>query len=164
MKEQELTEKYWFTTGYELVRGQLPRSKNEYTTRIFRQHFGCSPLVVSQCWNLLKEDGTRMIKNQIEPFHLLWTLLFLKVYGKESTNANLCKCSEKTFRKYTRRVLFALSDLESDVVSSYVLSRRNLHPNFKWFRCFLLDFMGSEKVGGRWSGLPCVHRYYRCSD
>ncbi len=117
------TESYWFEKGYELICGHPPKSQNEYTTRIFRQHFGCSPLVVSKCWNLLGDDNTRIEEDKIEPCHLLWALLFLKVYGKESTNTNLCKCSDKTFRKFTWRVLFALSDLESDLVSSYILSR-----------------------------------------
>jgi len=122
MQEEKLSESYWFETGYELVCGRPPRSQNEYTNRIFRQHFGCSPLVVTTCWNRLGDNKTRIKADKIDPCHLLWALLFLKVYGKESTNANLCKCSQKTFRKFIWKVIFALSDLESDLVSSYIMS------------------------------------------
>jgi len=104
------TERHWFKMGYELVQGKLPRSMNSYSMRIFRQHFGCSPLVIKKCWDLLGDDRS-------EQRHLLWALLFLKVYGKETTNAAICKCCDRTFRENVWRMIYALSDLESDVVS-----------------------------------------------
>ncbi len=85
---------------------------------------------------------------------------FLKVYGKESTNAILCKCSDRTFRKFTWKVLFALSDLESDsdLVSSYILSRWILNPNINFFGYLIsLDYMGSEETWRYTRGLPCVN-------
>ena len=76
MQEEKLSQSYWFETGYELVCGQPPRSQNEYTNRIFRQHFGCLPLVVSECWNRLGDNKPRIKADKINPCHLLWALRF----------------------------------------------------------------------------------------
>jgi len=69
---------------------------------------------MKKCWDLLGDDRRRFKR---EKLHLLWALLFLKVYGKETTNAALCKCSDRTFRKHVWKMIYDLSDLESDVVS-----------------------------------------------
>jgi hypothetical protein len=137
---QALTERDWFLKGYELVKGKAPRSMNEYTMRIFRQHFGCSPLVLYKCWGLLSEDATRINDESIVPTHLLWTLLFLKVYGRETTNANLCRVSDKTFRTFTWRVLYAIADLESEVVShnSFLLE----HKLYTFIYLFIFRWYG----------------------
>jgi hypothetical protein len=95
---------------------------NQFTfDRRFREMFGCSPAIVARAWNWienvigwtgLEEYPTRRID------YLLWSLLFLKVYGKESTLSSLLGgVDEKTYRKWVWLYVVALSSLESFIVS-----------------------------------------------
>ena len=64
--------------------------------RRFKAVFGISPDLALLVWN----------DNMPHPFgatpkHLLWALLFLKLYSSESTHAILANCDEKTFRKWS---------------------------------------------------------------
>ena len=64
--------------------------------RRFRSLFGIAPRVCSRVWSLV---GSQLPK-RASPQHLLWALLFLKIYASESVNAVLSKADEKTFRKW----------------------------------------------------------------
>ena len=82
----------------------------------FRSHFGCSPPVCATLWNhlkvtdLLPEGGTQD--------HLLWSLMFLKVYGKQRQMCTLAGgVDHDTFRKWTWLFLDAIVQLEPLVVS-----------------------------------------------
>ena len=75
--------------------------------RKFRAFFGTSTLVCVVVWNLLFVHRPRKSK----PEHLLWALLLLKRYDIESVNAVLVGVSEKTFRKWSHRFIFLLSNL-----------------------------------------------------
>jgi hypothetical protein len=101
---------------------------NQFTfDRRFREMFGCCPATVARAWNWienvigwtgLEEYTTRKID------YLLWSLLFLKVYGKESTLSSLLGgVDEKTYRKWVWLYVVALSSLESFIVSKLL---RNL--------------------------------------
>ena len=57
---------------------------------------------------------------EAKPCHLLWALLFLKVYAVEDVLAGMCECDEETFRKYADRILSMISLLEVDVVHSFL--------------------------------------------
>jgi hypothetical protein len=49
----------------------------------YRPHFGVGPHVTAIVWSkIIKPDGA-------EPHHLLWTLLFLKVYASGEIISNL---------------------------------------------------------------------------
>jgi len=57
-----------------------------------------------------------------KPIHLLWALMFLKVYGTERVSRTIVGSSttptrEKTMRKWVRLFVRAISFLESEVVS-----------------------------------------------
>lgn len=86
----------------------------------FRQSFGCGPFVALAVWSMLERlqlvppDGT------IE--HLLWTLQFMKVYGKTDNLCRLCGgCDAKTLRDWVWKFIEAIADLEPYVVRSYLL-------------------------------------------
>lgn len=83
--------------------------------RKFRALFGCGPIAALQLWKLLEENdevppGGRMI-------HLLWTLLFVKVYPLEETMTKFTSSDPKTSRKWILEFMKAIAGLESDVVS-----------------------------------------------
>ena len=89
-------------------------SMNATNLRLFREHFGVSPIVMLVCWNLLLKHNDLP---SIKPKHLLWACLFLKTYGKEDTHCAICDCDRKTFRSRVWNVVRAISNLEAHVVS-----------------------------------------------
>ncbi|KAG9399900.1 hypothetical protein AC1031_011321 [Aphanomyces cochlioides] len=66
------------------------------TGRRFKSMFGVSPSIASILWKDLQPTPS-----DAKPCHLLWALLFLKVYATEHVHAALCQVDEKTFRKWT---------------------------------------------------------------
>jgi len=93
---------------------------NDNNLRFFKENFGVTPDVMLKCWNLLihhgaYEQGSPLLG--IKPKHLIWTCLFLKVYGKEGTHCALCKCDPKTYRLWVWKIVRAISKVEPHVVS-----------------------------------------------
>jgi hypothetical protein len=86
------------------------------TTQRFRANFGVGPVVCNFAWKLLRDNGQT---NGAEPKHLLYALKWLKIYGTEHVLAGDLRIDEKTLRKWVWRFVYALSDLESDVVSIF---------------------------------------------
>ena len=65
--------------------------------RIIRELFGYAVVVVLSLWRRLAI--TSQVSYCGEPKHLLWTLLFMKVYPKENVMCTLIKVKDpKTFR------------------------------------------------------------------
>ena len=68
--------------------------------RAFKSFFGIGWNVCEKVWDLLDEQGKHADK---APIHLLWTLLFYKVYATEKVHCKLVKepgkikPAEKTF-------------------------------------------------------------------
>ena len=78
--------------GGRVDRGATPTLNQK---RHFKSQFGVSWFICEDLWNLLddhKENQSREAK------HLLWALLFLKVYGNESTYSRIAGTLSKTFR------------------------------------------------------------------
>jgi hypothetical protein len=79
----------------------------------FSSHFGTPPHVVAIVWHLIdKPEG-------VEPKHLLWTLLFLKVYASEDVLHNMVGTSKNTYRKWTDIILVEVFGLKQKVVSFF---------------------------------------------
>ena len=114
MQMEVESDEFWLRLGNEYILGK-PCNDCPTNIRTFRQNFGCSPLVVKLCWRLLLDCTT--VTKCAKPVHLLWACLFLKVYGKESTHSSLVRCSDKTFRNWAWKFVYAISDLEPYVVS-----------------------------------------------
>ena len=74
----------------------------------FHSLFGVSPLVCSKLWTLLRFN--RPIASR--PTHLLWALLFLKVYGSEVTHRTIAQVDVKTFRKWSWCFVHLVADLQ----------------------------------------------------
>ena len=48
---------------------------------------------------------------------MMWVLMFLKMYGKESAMSSMAGVDEKTYRKWVWIFVFKIADLEALVVS-----------------------------------------------
>ena len=82
----------------------------------FRSFFGCSVAVFLSLWSLLGTTDT--IPTGGTMTHLLWTLLFLKVYSNaKSLCALVGGVDPETFRKWTWLFIPAIANLEPLVVS-----------------------------------------------
>lgn len=82
----------------------------------FSRPFWGNPRVCSLLWNELlgvRPEGSR-------PIHLLWTLLFLKVYATEHVNKLVTSADEKTYRKWTWMFLNLIADLNLVRFSSLI--------------------------------------------
>lgn len=101
--------------------------------RRFKTFFGVSPRICVIAWKYLKD----VLPADYKEYHLLWALLFLKCYHKESVNSALVGCDEKTFRKRIWVVIERLAFMK--VVRSYLPhSAITNYLNFNFF----LDRMG----------------------
>ena len=71
--------------------------------RDFISLFGVTPKVVAAIWNITSFDHDVKLK------HLLWALVFLKVYSAEKPLMCLCGVKNRhTYRKYVWKVLSSL--------------------------------------------------------
>jgi hypothetical protein len=90
--------------------------------KAFRPHFGFGSDVCATVWSrIIHPDGA-------EPPHLLWTLLFLKVYASEEVISNLVGVCRNTYRKWVWPMLSVIQQMESQVVSSTLLTFENWFP------------------------------------
>lgn len=83
--------------------------------QIFRALFGCSLKIIIDIWQKILDD----LPPKTCPYHLLWSLLFMKIYGNEGSMMAMCgvKCP-KTFRKWTNICINVMSaSLYSTMVS-----------------------------------------------
>jgi hypothetical protein len=85
----------------------------QHHSRIFKASFGISPYICAGIWNAFVD--TQSLPQGAEPKHMLWALLFLKVYASENVLCTICACDEKTFRKWVWMMLDEMAKF--DVVS-----------------------------------------------
>lgn len=80
--------------------------------RDFRTLFGCSLIVCGVIWVKCK------FPRWVEPKHLLWALMFLKLYETEKTLATLAGIGDRQkFRETIWSILAKISNLKKSVVS-----------------------------------------------
>lgn len=78
--------------------------------------FGAKPDVIAELWTRINPEKN-MPKGH-KPKHILWMLIFLKLYDQEEINSvKVGGVDEKTFRKWTWLFIEATSYLEYPVVS-----------------------------------------------
>lgn len=77
--------------------------------RRFRACFGVNPKICAILWDLIRPEVPRTT----HPNHLLWGLMFLKVYGTEPIHASIVGANEKTFRKWQWLIITALSNIKA---------------------------------------------------
>ena len=100
-----------FTTLAANLAPILLRSDNASPTtrqRRFKALFGASPIICAKVWTALIPS----LPGSASPIHLLWTLYFLKQYGKEEVNASFAQCTEKTYRKWCWIMIRKIAELE----------------------------------------------------
>lgn len=95
------------------ITGRNGQVSEQNHSRIFRANFGVSPYICAAVWNLMVD--TRLLPLRAQPKHILWSLLFLKVYASENVLCTICACDEKTFRKWVWMMLEQMAKF--DVVS-----------------------------------------------
>jgi hypothetical protein len=108
----------FFTFGMEMIGKSSNVGPSTLTgNRRFRQNFGVSPRVVAYLWDMLDPYAT-IIAEGVSPEHLLWSLMLLKFYAKETTHCAMAGgVDEKSFRKWSWIFIDEVSFLEGDVVS-----------------------------------------------
>lgn len=87
--------------------------------RDFREFFGCSLLVACNLWQLLLDCS--LLPDGVYIYHLLWSLMFLKVYSKERIMCTLAGVDKKTFRKWIWIFINAIVNLSPDIVSYFIV-------------------------------------------
>ena len=83
--------------------------------RVFRDFFGCGIVVVMELWMLLQSNGF-LTEEDPAPVHLLWTLMFMKMYGLESDMHTRASVAANTFRLWVWSLIEAISNLENKMV------------------------------------------------
>ena len=141
--------RYFYSMGMEMINGceySPLNNPNEHQEREFRSQFGVSWYVCEDVWNLLQVN---LPKKWREPKHLLWSLIFLKVYKNEKTHSIIAGTSVKTFRKWAWSVLEDVSELDIYVVSIFypeILTSLFSITFLIYFIIFYLDFVGKEEA------------------
>ena len=91
------------------------RNRAQYLEeRRFKAFFGMKPVRVHEAWVFL--IYYRLVPNGGKPEHLLWALLFLRLYGTEEVNASLIGADPDTIRKWGWDFVKALHDLSKKLV------------------------------------------------
>jgi hypothetical protein len=98
---------FW-SIGEEIIRVS-PSNSNEYL-RKFKAVFGTTPAVSSIIWKKIN-DAESMPTNS-RPIHLLFSLLFLRLYQIEIVNSILTNVTEKTFSKWAHIFVEVIAALE----------------------------------------------------
>lgn len=101
----------------------------ETERRRFHATFGTGPEMCTLIWGLLRAHD--LLPSGGLPSHLLWGLMFLKLYCSESVHCAMAGgVDEKTFRKWAWIFVDAISYLEEHIVSitKYVIASRQHMP------------------------------------
>jgi hypothetical protein len=84
--------------------------------RRFRSFFGASSGVVAVIWNKIEQRGIE--EPGAKPKHLLWALLFLKVYSTIEIHCSIVGWpSAKSFSKWSWYFVKRIAELKEDVIS-----------------------------------------------
>ena len=88
----------------------------------WRATFGAPPGTCSTLWKKIDPDST--MPNGAQPYHLLWGLMFMKLYCAEAVNTVLAGGVDvKTFRKWSWLFAEAVAVLHSSVVGVLLANR-----------------------------------------
>ena len=97
-----------------LLRKKLNGSKSIRDRRI-KATFGVPPIVMAKLWEFLEDEGS--IFKSVKKHHLLWALMYCKVYSNESTMTATVGCAdEKNFREWVWYFIEEVANLEPLVV------------------------------------------------
>jgi hypothetical protein len=81
-------------------------------------HFNTEPEVCLQLWTMIRENPVDGLDEyDFQPKHVLWALLFLKLYNTYTVLSGMCDCHEDTYSDWTWRILKVIMYFEDEVVS-----------------------------------------------
>ena len=92
---------------------------NNYLNRSFKEHYGVSATICSITWNMLVSESS--IPQNGSPKHILWCLMFLKTYSTTGCLAKTFCVDEKTVRKWIWLFIEAISTIQDDIVSNFII-------------------------------------------
>ena len=95
------------------ISAKCMRDVKETDKRRFRASYGVSPEVCTQVWQMIYHSLPMLLTFD----HLLWALLFMKIYATESVLAGSVGVDEKTYRLHVWTVIKSISNLKGNVVS-----------------------------------------------
>ena len=98
-----------------LIYLQKERGSDTSFNRRFWSMFSVSGLACSRVWKLLQLSP--MDTKKINPDHLLWGLLLLKVDSFEETRSGTAWVDETTFYKWLHFSIVRIIDMHSEIVS-----------------------------------------------
>ena len=111
------TKEFFRYTGLKMT--SIPtQSSIQQQNRAFRESFGVHWIHCAIVWKLIAPELCLQHGCFAKKEHLLWCLLFLKVYSKNQTDNRTAKTTQKTFRKWVWLIIEAIADCESEVVSN----------------------------------------------
>lgn len=84
--------------------------------RHFRAHFGIAPSTCALLWKAVSHNHY-ILPPKGQPEHLLWALLYLKLYDSDEVLADLVGVDVKTFCKWSWSFVLAIAKLKPQVVS-----------------------------------------------
>ena len=121
--------------------------------RDFRAMFGVSWFICADTWNLIEDHGLYQLTRKAE--HLLWALIFLKVYSNEKAHCTITGTMPKTLQKWVWQVLEEIALLEAYTVRIilfilyliyYLLFMINHNRPHCLFFVYYTDTMGEQEV------------------
>eukprot|EP00523_Entomoneis_sp_CCMP467_P003026 CAMPEP_0168754196 /NCGR_PEP_ID=MMETSP0724-20121128/19369_1 /TAXON_ID=265536 /ORGANISM="Amphiprora sp., Strain CCMP467" /LENGTH=99 /DNA_ID=CAMNT_0008802653 /DNA_START=33 /DNA_END=329 /DNA_ORIENTATION=+ len=97
MSSESVPPEVFARTGQDILRLSKGKELKDFSGR-FNSAFGTNSKRCSILWkNLVRR---KYIPKETSPKHLLWSLLFMKVYADEVILSSLAQCDAKTFRKW----------------------------------------------------------------
>ena len=100
--------------GRDILANQRPGHGLCFTGDKFRSMYGCSPEICAILWNIVERQCS--IYDNVHPKHLLWALLFLKLYLPIQVAVAFIGCDEKTYQRYVWVVIDGIRYARCDTV------------------------------------------------
>ena len=101
----------------------------------FKSCFGASSEVVARIWNLIEPN---INEPGAEVKHLLWALVFMKVYSTEQIHCSIFDWpSERTFWKWSWYFVQKISELKDEVIRLDNRFMNGPNPNSNGIKCYL---------------------------
>ena len=111
-----VTEARIYEVGCKIIK-QDSKKVTVKTYETFSSFFGVNAMVLAVVWNLLIEND--LLNRGALHEHLLWGCMLMKQYTGDRVLSKIVDVDPKTFRKWAWHIIYAISWLESEIVSSY---------------------------------------------
>ena len=115
MNTSPVTKETEFLVPARRIMSRTSRKRIQSKNRRFRAIFSTKVRVCVMLWDRIGRKRPPGARQE----HLLWALLFLKTYGTEHVNSMICSGDEKTFRKWSWKLV--ILPLELPIVRFHIL-------------------------------------------